>query len=198
MSWRTIRLNQVAPAPWKNGGGTTRELVAWPDAAHWVWRMSVAEVAQNGKFSRFEGVQRWFAVLSGAGVRLMSNGPRRTLTSASEPFCFDGAAETDCELIDGPTQDFNLMTRQTGAKAQMLRISNPVTRPLGGLNWVAVYAIESHATVLFNGEMFELEPSSLAWRPVASEDHVQISSTSALWIEIGDEMGDETREVPRQ
>lgn len=196
MSWRTVRLDQVAPTPWKNGGGTTRELAAWPDNVHWVWRMSVAEVAQSGPFSRFEGVQRWFAVLSGAGVRLMSDGQRRTLTPASEPFSFDGAALTDCELIDGPTQDFNLMARQTGARAQMLRISKLVNRQLGGLKWVALYAIESRATVGFNGEMIELEPSTLAWRPVTAGDQIQINSTSALLIEVGDEIGEETREGP--
>ena len=193
MSWHTIRLDQVAPTPWKNGGGITRQLAAWPDAANWVWRMSVAEVAQSGPFSRFEGVQRWFAVLSGAGVCLTSNGRRRALTSASDPFCFEGAAITDCELIDGPTQDFNLMTRQTRANAQILRISKPVNRQMGGLSWVALYAIESNATVKFEGEMIELESANLAWRPVDAAGQMQISSTSALLIEIGDETWEGSR-----
>ena len=114
MTWHVIYLADVAPRPWKNGGGTTRELVAWPDAAHWVWRMSVAEVAQSGPFSRFDGVQRWFAVLGGAGVALTHNGHRHALTVRSPPFCFDGGAPTGCELMEGPTQDFNLMTRVAG------------------------------------------------------------------------------------
>ena len=30
MSWNLVRLADLAPQPWKNGGGTTRELLAWP------------------------------------------------------------------------------------------------------------------------------------------------------------------------
>ncbi|MDO8769103.1 MAG: HutD family protein [Burkholderiaceae bacterium] len=62
MSWQIIHLAQTPPSPWRNGGGVTRELIAWPDANDWAWRMSVAEVASNGVLSKFEGVQRWFAV----------------------------------------------------------------------------------------------------------------------------------------
>ena len=70
MSWNVVRLADVAATPWRNGGGVTRELVAWPPQGEWQWRMSVAEVESSGPFSRFEGVQRWFAVLSGEGVAL--------------------------------------------------------------------------------------------------------------------------------
>ena len=53
-------------ARWRNGGGRTRELLAWPDAADWKVRVSVADVESDGPFSAFPGVQRWFAVLEGA------------------------------------------------------------------------------------------------------------------------------------
>ena len=63
--------------PWKNGGGTTRELLSWPPGvADWHWRISVAQVETEGPFSRFDGVQRWFAVLDGEGVELaLGQGP---------------------------------------------------------------------------------------------------------------------------
>lgn len=84
MSWQIVHLDDVAPRPWRNGGGVTRELVAWPHAQHWIWRMSVAEVAHSGPFSRFEGVQRWFAVLAGAGVRLQMLAACRALGVESD------------------------------------------------------------------------------------------------------------------
>ena len=115
--WHTVSLADVAATPWRNGGGVTRELVAWPSQDDWQWRMSVAEVGSSGPFSRFEGVQRWFAVLSGAGVALDIDGERHTLTAVSTPLAFDGAASTDCTLLDGATQDFNLMVRGAGARA---------------------------------------------------------------------------------
>ena len=121
MSWNLVRLADVAPQPWKNGGGTTRELLAWPDAASWRVRLSVAEVVADGPFSRFDGVLRWFAVLGGAGVRLVVDGAAHTLTTASDPFAFDGTATTQCALLGGATQDFNLMTRQAPARLQRVR-----------------------------------------------------------------------------
>jgi hypothetical protein len=48
MSWHTVSLADVVPSAWKNGGGVTRELLAWPSPADWVFRLSVAEVTQGG------------------------------------------------------------------------------------------------------------------------------------------------------
>ena len=72
--WQLVRLADAAPVPWRNGGGTTRELAAFPGATRWQWRISVADVVQAGPFSKFPGVSRWFAVLDGAGVRLRIDG----------------------------------------------------------------------------------------------------------------------------
>ena len=63
MSWNAVRLDQVTAQPWRNGGGLTRELLAWPGGEDWRLRLSVAQVTQDGPFSQFGGVQRWFSVL---------------------------------------------------------------------------------------------------------------------------------------
>lgn len=200
MTWHVVHLADVAPAPWKNGGGATRELVAWPNAQHWVWRMSVAEVAQSGPFSCFDGVQRWFAVLGGAGVALTHNGQRHALTVDSAPFCFDGGGPTDCELIDGATQDFNLMTRVVDDGAEMgladeARASATMTRIRGSASIhfsaspsttkiIAIYEASTRARARFNGENTLFGPHSLVWRIVAAHDDIQIDAEDALLIEI--------------
>ena len=86
MSWALIRLNEVAPVPWRNGGGVTRELLAWPSPDDWALRISVAEVERDGPFSQYPGVQRWFAVLSGGGVRLTVAGQVRELRALGQAF----------------------------------------------------------------------------------------------------------------
>ena len=184
MNWKVVRFGQVASAPWKNGGGVTRELVTWPEPDNWLWRMSVAEVSQSGPFSIFEGVQRWFAVLSGAGVRLVCGSRKCTLTATSDPFCFDGAQMTQCELIDGATRDFNLMTRQPTVNAVVTRVSQSIDLELTTRRVLAIYSIESKAVLRFNNEMIETEPASLVWRSVAPGDRLQGHSTSALLIQI--------------
>ena len=70
MSWSQISALDLTPQPWKNGGGKTRELLAWPHPSDWILRLSVADIEADGPFSSFPGVQRWFAVLRGNGVRL--------------------------------------------------------------------------------------------------------------------------------
>lgn len=106
-----IHSDAVAPQPWRNGGGRTRELLTWPPGASWRLRVSVADIEADGPFSAFPGVTRWFAVLSGAGVALTLGHAEHRLTPASAPVAFDGAAAPGCRLLDGPTRDLNLMLR---------------------------------------------------------------------------------------
>ncbi|HEU6455884.1 MAG TPA: HutD family protein, partial [Roseateles sp.] len=53
MSWSKVSAADVQPQAWKNQGGTTRELLAWPHAHDWALRVSVARVDRNGPFSAF-------------------------------------------------------------------------------------------------------------------------------------------------
>ena len=119
-AFRLVALADVPPQPWRNGGGLTRELLTWPPGqAAWQLRVSVADITRDGPFSGFAGVQRWFQVLSGAGVRLGLGAAARTLTPADPPWAFDGASAPACELLDGPTQDLNLMVQQAAGEACM-------------------------------------------------------------------------------
>lgn len=193
MSWHTIHLADVAATRWRNGGGVTRELAAWPVHGEWAWRMSVAEVGTSGPFSRFDGVTRWFAVLQGAGVVLRvrtpgdsadadANGHR--LSAQDAPLCFDGAAATDCRLIDGPTLDFNLMVRDTCLPARMVRVHGHFSSAVSAMKTIAVYAVDSGASVRFNSEDLYLPPATLVWRTLAKSAAVQIDGAHALWMEM--------------
>jgi len=115
-----VRTVDVAAQPWKNGGGVTRELLALPEGGDWRVRISVADVASDGPFSTFAGVDRWFAVLDGAGVELTIDGNARRVTADDDALAFAGAGETRCRLIDGPTRDLNLMLR--GVAGALARI----------------------------------------------------------------------------
>ena len=183
-SWNIVRLADIPATPWRNGGGVTRELAMWPDAGDWAWRMSVADVDKSGPFSKFDGVERWFAVLEGAGVQLdVAGGPHR-VAAGDAPLFFDGAAPTGCELIDGKTRDFNLMVRRGGQPSRMVRVEGRFSETLDATKMIAVYAYGSMATVLFDEEVLQLEPASLAWRMVAGSAAVRIATQGALWMEI--------------
>ena len=111
LTLRLVRLDDAPPQPWRNGGGVTRELLAWPDAADWQLRISVADIERDGPFSRFPGVTRWFCVLQGDGVHLAVGGTPHRLRPGDAPLVFSGEAETEAWLSGGATRDLNLMLR---------------------------------------------------------------------------------------
>jgi uncharacterized protein len=184
MTFQLVRLSDVAPVPWRNGGGVTRELAVRPAQGDWHWRMSVAEVDASGPFSRFDGVDRWFAVLEGAGVQLDVQGQTQRVTQDSAPFYFDGGAETHCTLVDGRTQDFNLMVRRGSAPARMLRINAFTNFVLDAPKIIAAYAMNTGATVLFDSKLMRLPPQSLAWASLPAGASVEVVAEQALWMEI--------------
>ena len=74
------------------------------------------------------------------------------------------------------------------AGATMTRIRGRGSINLGRLSntikIVAIYALPTRATALFNGEKTSIEPYSLVWRTVAAHDDIQIDAEDALLIEI--------------
>lgn len=159
MNWSVVRLCDVAAQPWRNGGGVTRELLAWPQAGAWTVRVSVAEIERDGPFSAFEGVQRSFAVLHGQGVRLDIEGEPHDVTPGSGPIAFDGSARVECALLDRPTQDLNLMVR--GGVATMEQVAG--RRQFAGQRaLVAVYACED-AQLQTNAGELSIPAGALAW-----------------------------------
>ena len=66
---------ELHATPWKNGGGTTRQVACWPPGAgsdDFDWRVSIATIAASGPFSTFPGIDRTIMLLDGPGVHLRS------------------------------------------------------------------------------------------------------------------------------
>ena len=100
---------------WKNGGGVTREIAVRPEGAgmdDFDWRVSLAEVAADGPFSAFPGVDRTLTLVEGAGMDLTVGGERRLVDSRYAPQDFRGDVRTDCRLLEGPVVNLNVMWRR--------------------------------------------------------------------------------------
>lgn len=120
MSITRFSRDALPAVPWKNGGGITREIVCYPPGAtteSFDWRMSIAQIAADGPFSVFPGVDRVIMLLEGAGVRL--RGPQVDLDQPLQPFSFAGEAPIQAELIQGDCHDFNVMTRRAVCRAKV-------------------------------------------------------------------------------
>ena len=127
-----IDAEHMPPQPWRNGGGQTRELLAWPAGSDWQVRVSRADIAADGPFSAFPDVQRWLVVLEGAGVALHFVDGQKLLHRGDPPFEFDGANAPLCTLLDGPTQDLNLMVRKGQGRMQAVT---------AGKSWTTAHAV---------------------------------------------------------
>src|SRR5262249_20763179 len=118
-----VRASELTAVPWKNGGGVTREVAAHPPQAGFDvfdWRVSVADVAQSGPFSRFAGIDRTLVLLEGAGMRLVEeSGATHVLAEPLAVARFAGEVGIDASLVRGPTRDFNLMLRRARASATL-------------------------------------------------------------------------------
>ncbi len=107
-----IRLEDVPAAPWKNGLGSTRVIVGSEPEA--VWRLSVAELEQDGEFSSFGGWDRTFCVYGRSPVELTVSGCTHLL-APGDALPFDGEAPVRATLPEGTSQALNLMTRRGAA-----------------------------------------------------------------------------------
>jgi environmental stress-induced protein Ves len=149
-----VQLSECRFVPWRNGGGRTRELLAWPQADDWRVRVSVAEIEADGPFSAFPGVERGFAVLQGAGVVLALPGGERRL-AAGDAAHFAGEAAPACRLVAGPTRDLNLMVRRTAGRARLQRHA-----PTGRCPWRGLFADD---TLWWTDDPAEPLPDRAGW-----------------------------------
>lgn len=156
-----VCLHDVADEPWRNGGGTTRTLLAWPAAACWQLRVSVARIGRDGPFSAWPGVARHFAVLAGAGVELAWGDRIVRLTPESAPLAFDGGESPACRLLDGATDDLNLMARDGAGEARLERLV-PGQTWAPRARWRGLYT-HAAARLQAGDRAWPLAPSTLAW-----------------------------------
>lgn len=133
MAFQRFDLAAMAATPWKNGGGSTREIACWPPGAgfeHFDWRVSVASIASNGPFSVFAGVDRSISLLAGDGVQLRGPGVDHRLDTPLQPFAFSGDLPIDCSLLGGPSTDFNVMSRRGRVQAAVRVLQGPAALPM--------------------------------------------------------------------
>lgn len=145
---RVIAANEYRRERWKNGTGWTREIVRTPETGDWDWRLSIAEIEQDGPFSVFPGIDRELVLIRGNGLRLcFSDGEVHELQPPHARLRFAGEREVRSELLEGPTHDFNLMWRRDAMVAELLH--RPLVGPMlfftePGVTW-AIHLLAGQA-----------------------------------------------------
>ncbi len=186
MSFHAVHLDSVAPTPWKNGGGTTRDLLEWPPGEHWNLRISLAEIARDGPFSDYTGFERWFTVLRGAGVTLQLGADRWEQRLGAPPLRFDGALAPMCWLLDGATSDLTLLVRRDAGRGTMAiaHAGHDWVSPIAWRGLFTTHALDLHVDGAIAAHA---DGAALIWSPQAAQRHWRIASplpdgAHACWI----------------
>lgn len=181
MTVRVLRADERPAVPWKNGGGLTREIASSPRHAgmqDFAWRVSLADVAEPGPFSRFEGVDRIITLVDGPGMVLTVDGTSHTVAERYAPFPFPGDAATDCRLLGGPLVDFNVMVRRGRATAQVEIVRDRVALPALAETTLLVVVLDGSAG--FEASGLVLDRFDAALITDAPDEALKVTGTAAL------------------
>lgn len=123
---------------WANGRGETVEIARADGPGGMLWRLSVAQVVEDGAFSLFPGIHRSLTVIEGPGFHLRGEGIDLR-ADPLVPVAFSGEVAIRAEGVTAPSRDFNVMVA-AGLGWPEVRIGGPAV-PAGTL--CAVYALET-------------------------------------------------------
>ena len=162
--------------PWKNGRGSTTELAIHPQDSGlkgqpFDWRLSMADVTEDGDFSSFPGYDRTLIVAEGEGMELEFDGasaPMR-LTGPGQGAMFSGDWLTRGRLLDGPVRDFNVMSARGRVHHECEVVAGApvefVWEP--GVETLFCHCISGTLVLKMRGSAeWNLEPQQSLWLPV--------------------------------
>lgn len=125
---RLLDPTRVAPEPWLNGAGVTRELGSAPAPdGGLLWRISVADLDRSAEFSTFPGLNRLFVPLG--PLRLTIEDETRAC-EAGDQVRFSGDARVSA-TVPVPTRALNVMTRPGTYRAEVVLRSHHGTSAVG-------------------------------------------------------------------
>jgi environmental stress-induced protein Ves len=177
---KLLRVDDVMLQPWKNGGGATRELLAWPTPKDWWLRISVAEIERDGPFSAYPGVDRWFGVLLGDGVRLRWSGEQTQAVRAGDDLLhFDGAEPPEARLLGGATRDLNVMRRRGLGRVAICAAAQPAPE---GFAMLALFTRDALRIEGGAAGAIDVPAMCLAWSAWQPWRVVQPGLPCAWWI----------------
>ncbi|HLZ78890.1 MAG TPA: HutD family protein [Sphingomonas sp.] len=173
-------------SPWKNGGGVTSEVAVFPAGASmddFLWRVSIAEVAEAGAFSRFPMIDRVLAVLEGTlSLAVTGEDAPVLLSSATGAHAFPGDVDAHGTPLDGPVRDLNMMVRRGAwqGTTEVLRPFAPMR--IDDLPCCALLVATGPARVERLGETFALDRLDALLIDEAGDAPIMLSSDASLYL----------------
>jgi hypothetical protein len=175
--------------PWRNGLGHTIELMVeyLPESTNFAWRLSIADVVIDGRFSDFSGYDRTLLLLQGEGITLNhGDGQCDRLLEPLQAARFYGEVETEASLHGGPIKDFNVMARREfcSASVNSLRHATDAEIPVVG-DILLIYAVDGTISIKSRSwPPITIESNHLCRINKSSAEKMTASGTSLIVIQI--------------
>lgn len=119
---RLLRASERKARPWRNGGGTTRDIAVFPEGASdsdFLWRASIATIEAAGPFSAFPDVDRLLLPLKGELSLTIEALGERHLRPGDPAVAFPGEAAVAATPVAGTVRVLNIMVRRAVIRAQI-------------------------------------------------------------------------------
>jgi environmental stress-induced protein Ves len=180
--------DQFKHVPWKNGKGVTQELAINEGANidNFIWRISMANVVEDGPFSNFTGYTRHLLLLEGSGIDLAFDGSTVSLNHTLAMAEFDGGMTTHGKLHNGPIRDFNVIFNPRCCTIQTQSIQTntaTVEHTLPAAHRYFIYAAHSTVSINVEGKRHTVEQGCFA--ELTDDEHpISIQSAGCIAISL--------------
>lgn len=121
-----IHFTNLVSTPWKNGKGTTRQIIRYPEDStldNFLFRVSIASITETGAFSSYPKINRSLAVLEGSDLELNLNDTIIHFIPQNTIIHFDGIDKANVTTCPNAVLDFGVMSRQGLAIHTLKKIS---------------------------------------------------------------------------
>ena len=125
------RAAELVATPWRNGRGTTRDILTVADAdGALLWQASLAELTEDCDFSDYTGFDRVFTPVAGDAITLSHDGGPYLPCPVLTPHAFPGERRTRCRIHAMPGRAFNVITARGRVRADVLVLRLPAGAPV--------------------------------------------------------------------
>ncbi len=171
---KILRAADYQVQPWRNGRGTTREILSFGAAQ---FRISLAELREDAEFSFFPGIDRSLYLWRGGPVELLVDG-RSHLVHRGDSLDFAGEATCSVKIIQ-PAVDLNIMTQRTHWTSRAILHHGPA-RLDSAAQHVVIVACDGELTL--GDARHRLLPDDACWWNDGLSQPVDVDGR--LWIAI--------------
>jgi hypothetical protein len=76
------------------------------------------------------------------------------------------------------------MVRDSSLPARMLRVHGNFHTAVNATKTIAIYAMDTRASIRFDAEEIYVPPATLVWRTLSKSATVEVHASQALWMEM--------------